>query len=227
MTFAREALPFVLHLLLVAVVLAFAGSRTGAISAAAIALLTLMFFRVPARPENEADGLVVSAACGKVLRVETVEEPLIGPGTYQQVVTFLSVFDVHVQRSPVAGEVVGSYFHPGKKVAAFRDDAGDVNENHLVVLRLDDGRLLGIRQITGLVARRIVSYPKVGDRLRQGELIGLIKFGSRVDLLLPQDFDVSITPGDRVTEGKTLIASFSAVESGPVSNESFEGGIHE
>ena len=123
-----------------------------------------------------------------------------------RVVTFLSVFDVHVQRSPVAGEVVVSRYTPGRKVAAFRPEAGEVNESHLTVLRDSKGNLFGVKQIAGLLARRVVAYQGVGSQVERGQLIGLIKFGSRVDLLVPSSYRIAVQKGDRLKEGKTPVA---------------------
>jgi len=206
MKFSREALPFVLPVLLTAIVIGLFGYPRAAWLTGGLALLVLLFFRIPSRSPNLERECVVSPACGKVLRVDTTEEPLLGPGQFQRIVTFLSVFDVHVQRSPFHGAVAASHFRPGRKVAAFRADAGEVNESHLIVLRLEDGRLMGVRQIAGLVARRVVSYPKVGDSLDRGDLIGLIKFGSRVDLLLPDGFEIIVSKGQRLREGETVVA---------------------
>ena len=120
--------------------------------------------------------------------------------------TFLSVFNVHVQRSPVAGTVVESTFTPGRKVAAFRADAGDVNENHWTVLADDEGRRFGVRQIAGLLARRVVAYKSKDAAVERGELIGLIKFGSRVDLYLPPDYALQVSEGQTLHEGETVVA---------------------
>lgn len=127
-------------------------------------------------------------------------------GNVQRIVTFLSVFNVHVQRAPVGGEVIESRFSPGRKVAAFRAGAGQVNENHLTVLQCQNGDLIGVRQVAGLLARRVVCSLRPGDRVRQGDLIGLIKFGSRVDLMLPDDYEIVVGQGDRLREGETVVA---------------------
>jgi phosphatidylserine decarboxylase len=206
MTFAKEALPFVLPLVIAAVSLAFLRRPGWALLLGGLALLVLLFFRIPGRRVEVADGSVLAPANGRILRIDRA--PLLAKDEedYQRIVIFLSVFNVHVQRAPVAGEVVESRFTPGRKVAAFKANAGEVNENQLTVLRCENGDLVGVRQIAGLVARRVVSYLQLGDQVEQGELMGLIKFGSRVDLMLPDKYEIVAREGDHVREGLTLVA---------------------
>ncbi len=206
MSFAKEALPFVLPPGLAAALLLAAGAPVLALVAAVVALLVLLFFRVPARRSQAGPEEVLAPANGLVTAVERAEDPEVAEGPLQRIVTFLSVFDVHVQRSPVAGEVVATSHRRGRKVAAFRRDAGDVNECFLTVIERPDGRRIGVRQIAGLLARRVVAYGERGRRFDRGELLGIIKFGSRVDLLLPADLEVTVRPGDRLVEGLTAVA---------------------
>lgn len=206
MSFAREALPFVLPPAVAAPLLVAAGAPLLGLAAAIVAVLLLLFFRVPARrPQSDAE-VVLAPANGVVTAVDSVEDPEIAAGPLRRIVTFLSVFDVHVQRAPVAGEVVATSYRRGRKVAAFRRDAGDVNECFLTVIELADGKRVGVRQIAGLLARRVVAYGTRGRRFDRGELLGIIKFGSRVDLLLPADLEVTVRPGDRLVEGLTAVA---------------------
>lgn len=206
MTFAREALPFVAVPLVVAIALAAWGRPAWAVAVAVIAAAVLLFFRVPARPEHPDPDAVLAPANGVVTAVDEVIEPSLGDRPVPRIVTFLSVFDVHVQRAPVSGRVVESRFRAGRKVAAFRKDAGDVNEHHWTVLETAAGRRYGIRQIAGLLARRVVSDAEVGARFERGDRIGLIKFGSRVDLYLPAGSTIEVAAGDRMTEGATVVA---------------------
>lgn len=205
MTFAREAWPFVLPIALVA--LALAGFRLWlpALLVAAVALLVLGFFRIPHRATGGDTDTLLSAADGKVISVDRITVPELGEGSFQRVATFLSVFNIHLQRAPTAGEVVLSQYRPGPKLAAFREAAAH-NESHLTVIRRDDGELVGTRQIAGLLARRIVCYLQPEQRIEIGEPLGLIKFGSRVDLLIPDSFEILVQPGQRVREGLTPIA---------------------
>lgn len=207
MRFAREGWPFVAPLLLLALAL-LALRRPGWAAVAGLAgIAVLLFFRDPPRQFQGDPGIVLAPADGLVTAVETVEDPELGPGRFHRVVTFLSVFDVHVQRVPVGGTVVRSSLTRGRKVAAFRRDAGAVNERHLTVLRRADGDLVGVRQIAGLLARRVVCYLRAGQSVERGAHLGLIKFGSRVDLLVPASYRVLVAKGDRVKNGSTPVAS--------------------
>jgi phosphatidylserine decarboxylase len=112
-----------------------------------------------------------------------------------------------VQKVPAAGEVIASRYARGRKVAAFREDAGEVNEKHLTVIRRSSGDLVGVRQIAGLLARRVVCYLKEGDHVHRGQPMGLIKFSSRVDLLVPETYRILVKKGDRLKNGFTPVAS--------------------
>ncbi|HSK77705.1 MAG TPA: phosphatidylserine decarboxylase [Thermoanaerobaculia bacterium] len=206
MKFAKEGWPFVLPFVFLAGLLFFLGRPGWAVASLVVGLLILLFFRDPKRGYEGEAGVILAPADGLVTRIDTIEDPELGPGRYHRIVTFLSVFDIHVQRVPTAGEVTVSRYARGRKVAAFREDAGDVNEKHLSVIRRGNGDLVGIRQIAGLLARRVVCYLKEGDRVHRGQLMGLIKFGSRVDLLVPESYRVLIKKGDRLKNGATPVA---------------------
>lgn len=206
MRFARESLPFVLPFLLLAGALALLRRPGWAIAALVVGLLVLLFFRDPARRFGGAAETVIAPADGLVTLVDRVEDPEVGPGAYHRVVTFLSVFDVHTQRTPVSGEVVVSRYTQGRKVAAFKRDIDRINQRHLTVIRRPNGDLVGVRQIAGLLARRVVCYLKEGERVERGQSMGLIKFGSRVDLLVPEGYRVLVAKGDRVRNGETAMA---------------------
>ncbi len=207
MTFAREAWPFVLPFALLA--LAALALRRPALAAIAglLAVAVLLFFRIPARPSSPAPGVVLAPANGRITSVGRVTDPEFARGDFHHVVTFLSVFNVHVQRAPVAGEVVATRHRRGRKVAAFRPDAGEVNESRLSVIRTTTGDTLAVEQIAGLLARRVVSYLRQGERVESGELIGLIKFGSRVDLYVPSSYRLLVEAGQTVHEGLTPMAA--------------------
>ena len=211
MTFAKEAWPFVLPFLALAVLAGLAGWWRAAIVLVALALLVLLFFRVPNRSAEADPDIVLAAANGVVTGIDIVSEPEIGAGSFRHIVTFLSVFNVHIQRAPVTGTVVSSRGREGKKVAAFRADAGEVNAGHLTVIRMSDGRLCGVRQLAGLVARRVVCYLEPEDSVTRGQVMGIIKFGSRVDLYLPEDATVLVQEGDRLSEGLTPVARLEAI----------------
>ena len=219
MTFAREAWPFVLPFVVVAAGLFLARLPVWGGIALVVALAVLLFFRDPHRSFEGPPEVVLAPADGVVTGVDIVEDPAVGPGRYHRVVTFLSAFDVHVQRVPVDGEVLSSDLKRGRKVAAFRDDAGEVNESILTVIQVSneaqgsdatqvarENVRIGIRQIAGLMARRVVSYLEAGQPVRRGEHLGVIKFGSRVDLLVPESYEVLVEKGDRLRNGETPAA---------------------
>lgn len=207
MKFAREGWPFVLPFVFAAAVLFFLGYPGYGVAALIIALCVLLFFRDPSRAYQGEVGVVLAPADGLVTRVDTIEDPEMGPGRWHRIVTFLSVFDVHVQKTPAAGQVVVSRYAAGRKVAAFREDAGDINEKHLTVIRRPNGDLVGVRQIAGLLARRVVCYLKEGEQVHRAQAMGLIKFGSRVDLLVPESYRLMARKGDRLKNGATPVAA--------------------
>ena len=206
MRFAPEGWPFVIPWLALALLLWPLGQPRWALVGLFLALVAALFFRDPTRRFDGPSDILVAPADGKILRVEVVESDFAGGRSMQRIVTFLSVFDVHVQRSPIAGEVVETNLRRGAKVAAFRDDAGEVNEQRLTVLRSASGDLVGVVQIAGLLARRVVGYLEQGERVDRGQRLGLIKFGSRVDLIVPAGYIIAVRPGDRVRAGETPMA---------------------
>lgn len=206
MKFAKEAWPFVLPFVVLALGLGWLGHLRWAVAAAGTALLVLLFFRDPRRSFSGPPQQIVAPTDGLVTRIDTVEDPAVGEGRFHRVVTFLSVFDVHVQKVPVSGRVLVSELTPGKKVAAFVEHADRVNENHLTVLELENGDRVGVRQIAGLVARRVVCYLQPQQRVERGDPLGIIKFGSRVDLLVPEGYDILVTEKQRLRNGATAVA---------------------
>lgn len=168
-------------------------------------LWSCAFFRDPDRTPDDADpNLILSPADGRVQKIEVVEEPRFFYGEARRITIFLSVFNVHVQRCPYAGEVVYLEHRPGSFAPAFSHSADD-NESNLLGLHTDRGPL-AIAQITGAIARRIICRCTVGDQLQRGERYGLIKFGSRVDLYLPVDVELTVGEGQTVAGGKTPVA---------------------
>jgi phosphatidylserine decarboxylase len=206
MSFAKEAWPFVLPFAIAAALLFFLSHPRWGIALAVVAFAVLLFFRDPKRTYAGSPGTVLAPADGKVTEISIVEDAEIGPGRYHRVVTFLSVFDVHVQRCPVDGEIVLSQLRRGLKLAAFRPDVGEKNEAHTNVFVRPNGDRVGVRQLAGLLARRVVSYVGAGEKRRRGELLGVIKFGSRVDLFVPESYAVRVRVGERVRNGETAMA---------------------
>ena len=171
-----------------------------------LALASALFFRDPERFAPGREGIVVSPADGRVLAVEEVEAPEeCGMGDCLKVSIFMSILDVHVNRSPVAGEIVGVHYRPGKFFSANLDKASEQNERNLIVLEDTAGRRLAFVQIAGLIARRIVCFVEPGSEVARGERCGLIRFGSRVELFLPSESEIEVIPGRQVRAGETII----------------------
>lgn len=206
MTFAKEAWPFVLPIVVLAGGLFYLQKPAWGWAAVVLAFCVLLFFRDPRRHFNGDAGIVIAAADGLVTRVDVVEDPALGEGRWNRVVTFLSVFDVHVQRAPVEGRVISTELTRGRKVAAFREDADQVNEHQLTILERTNGDRVGVKQIAGLVARRVVCYLKSGDVVERGQLMGVIKFGSRVDVFVPEHYEILVKKGDRLKNGASMVA---------------------
>jgi phosphatidylserine decarboxylase len=213
MRFAREGLPFIAGAAFLAGSTWWFGFARGQPTWLVVlaSLLTLntafvaYFFRDPKREIPQEEGLVVSPADGKILEILEVEEPDVFSGPARRITIFLSVFNVHVQRSPTAGDVVHRDYHSGGYAVAWHPKASDENERASTGISTPEGRLK-VTQIAGLIARRIVTYPKEGDQLARGQHIGLIRFGSRVDLFIPRTWDVRCAPGDVVKGGETVMA---------------------
>jgi phosphatidylserine decarboxylase len=144
----------------------------------------------------------VAPADGRVVRIVEVEDPFVGPAVRLSI--FLSPLDVHVNRAPVAGLVQDVEYVPGGRLAAYREEASELNERCTVMLQGGTARV-AVRQIAGVLARRIVCRVRPGDTLARGERFGLIRFGSRTDLLLPRGSDVRVRVGDRVRGGESLM----------------------
>ena len=171
----------------------------------ALTLFVAYFFRDPERRTPRDPRLVVAPADGRVMSVGPVEGEDFMDGTATRVTIFLSIFDVHVQRAPLDGRVAHYAYRPGRFVAAWSELASRDNERATLGIDTGAGPVL-VRQIAGLVARRIVTYPREGDAVARGDRLGLIRFGSRVDLFLPIDWPVTVAAGDRVRGGETPVA---------------------
>lgn len=164
------------------------------------------FFRDPERLIPQEPGLVISPADGKVVLVDEVWEDKFLGRPAQRVAIFMNVFDTHVNRSPIAGTVVASRHQPGRYQAAYRAAADRVNEQQSTLLESQEGCRVLVVQIAGLLARRIIPYVQPGQRLAKGERLGMICFGSRVDLYLPPDAEILVKKGDRVQAGTSIVA---------------------
>ncbi|MCI5110953.1 MAG: phosphatidylserine decarboxylase [Marivita sp.] len=170
------------------------------------------FFRDPERVTPDAPGLVISPADGVVSLIEPAVPPRelgLPEEALTRVSVFMSVFNCHVNRAPVAGKVEKIAYKPGKFLNASLDKASEDNERNSLVIRMEDDRILTVTQIAGLVARRIVSFTQEGAVLDRGERFGLIRFGSRLDIYLPEGVEPSVKIGQTMIAGETVIADLS------------------
>ncbi len=182
---------------------------------AGITAWIVYFFRDPARVTPMRDGLVISAADGKISSIDKVRPPpelALGPQERVRISTFLSVFDVHIQRAPVSGRIVRSIYIPGAFLNAALDKASEENERRAIVIEMPGGGEIGVVQIAGLVARRIVTFSREGDSLAAGQRYGLIRFGSRVDVFLPPGAQPLVSVGQRAIAGETVFADLKSAE---------------
>jgi len=198
----REGMPFVLIPALIAAAFGIFQIWPLALVFALLAAFMLYFFRDPARNVPAGDELVVSAADGRVTRIEDRDDGKL-------VSVFLSPLDVHINRSPISGVIKTITYTHGKKLPATSNSASLVNERNSLVI---EGKTMTVTctQIAGILARRIVCWPKTGDNLLRGERFGLIKFGSRTDLLMPRSVEVLVRVGDRVKGGETIIGRLTS-----------------
>ncbi|MCC7196227.1 MAG: phosphatidylserine decarboxylase family protein [Gemmatimonadaceae bacterium] len=212
MRFAKEGVPFIAIAVAIAaacVWFAAAGPsplRTGlAAFTLLLALWVAYFFRDPEREGPRGDRIIISPADGRIVHVTEVHEPAFVNGPALRISVFMNVFNVHVNRYPVSGVVRYVHYNPGKFLNAAVEKASLENEQSSVGIESPAGPVL-VRQIAGLVARRIVTYSRVGAAAAQGERFGMIRFGSRLDVFVPPDSKVMVRVGDRVAAGTTVLA---------------------
>jgi phosphatidylserine decarboxylase len=165
----------------------------------------LRFFRDPQRTPPIGEGQILAPADGQVMEVRHHHEPRFLQGKGLRISVFMSIFDVHVNRAPVEADVTWVEHVPGQFLQAFRPEASEINEHNLIGLESPYGRIL-VKQIAGILARRVVCWVEPGQRLQAGERVGLIKFGSRVDLFLPPGAEPAVQVGDRTHAGVTVVA---------------------
>lgn len=189
-------------LFLAAILVGWFAHPAWAIIPALLALFFLWFFRDPERAIPNTPGVIVSPADGKVTDVSSTDE---NGGELRRISIFLSVFDVHVNRSPISGMVSEVRYQRGKFLNAMNPASADQNEQNVVHVS-GEGQTVVFKQIAGLLARRIVFNHKVGDQMRRGQRVGLIKFGSRVDVLIDAAASVEVKVGDRVRGGASVLA---------------------
>lgn len=170
----------------------------------------LYFFRDPDREITPGDNLVLSPADGNVVQIKEIEEEHYIQGTAKQISIFLSPLDVHVNRLPISGELEYLEYHPGVYLVAWDHRASELNERADFGIKHATGTKVFFRQITGFLARRIVYHIEKGDQLTAGERFGMMKFGSRMDILVPADVEVNIKEGDKAVAGETILATINS-----------------
>lgn len=198
----RDGYFYAVPLIAAAVLIGWLTQPLWAVIPCLLAFFFLWFFRDPERAIPQEAGAVVSPGDGKVTDVSTVS---LANQKQTRISIFLSVFNVHVNRSPIAGVIRDVRYQRGKYLNAMNETSAELNEQNIVTVE-GDGHRVVFKQIAGLLARRIVFYPKAGDRLERGQRVGLIKFGSRVDVVLDASARVNVKVGDRVKGGASVLA---------------------
>ena len=201
---APDGYPLIIIFALITILVYVFGKPWIAVLSLAFTLFMVLFFRDPDRIIPVDKGVFVSPADGKVIMIKDVYEKDYLKAESKEISIFMSIFNVHVNRAPCEGNVSLIKHSPGKFLVAHKDAASIENENTVMVLEGKDGKIL-VRQVAGLIARRIVCKVKVGDVLRRGERYGMIKFGSRLDVYLPKETEIKVRLGDKVKAGETVI----------------------
>jgi len=209
MRFDPAGWPFVLGALVIA---ALVWLLTGPILGVPLLLLSgflLFFFRDPERVHNEPASAVISPADGKVMVAGAPTGEATPPGRWQQISIFLSPMNVHVNRIPVSGRVTRVEYHPGRFLPAYKRESGDLNERSEITID-HEGQPIVVRQIVGVLARRVVCRTRKGAEVKAGERFGVMKFGSRMDVFVPLDATLHVRVGDTVVGGVTVIATLTS-----------------
>ncbi len=207
---AREGLPFILAGAVLAALSAFLGWTVSLIFFALLTAFVIYFFRDPDRVPDETGNVVLSPADGRVIKAGPLtgtDNPFGGPCI--EVCIFMSLFDVHVNRAVVSGTITDVKYTSGSFISANLDKASEQNERNRITIRTPDGLILVVVQVAGLVARRIACWVGVNDRIAAGQRFGLIRFGSRLDVYLPEGSRITVSPGRRVKAGKSVIGYLS------------------
>ncbi len=205
---AKEGFPFIIPTACLALLFLSLGFSGAGIFFVCLALFIVFFFRDPSREIPSDESLVISPADGKVVGIKKGVEEADGRKV-TQVSIFLSVFNVHINRTPISGEVTNISYNKGKFMAAFAEKASLLNEQNSVSIK-NKNMTVRVNQIAGLIARRIVCWVEKGQNLEKGERFGLIRFGSRVDIFLPETVDIKVSKGHKVVGGITIIGKNNA-----------------
>ena len=200
---AKEGYIFIVPLAVISVVFWGLGWMIAGFLATGLFVFVTYFFRDPEREIPDTPNAVISPADGKVVEIVTETDPFLDE-PFKRVSIFLNVFNVHINRAPIAGRIEKVRYNPGKFLAAFNHKASLDNEQTAVLFQ-DGGKKILVKQIAGLIARRIICWPKEGDQYESGQRFGLIRFGSRVDIFLPLNARLNVANGDRVAGGTSII----------------------
>ena len=201
----REGYIYIAAALFLAVVLYFGFGAYGAVIPLVLACYFTYFFRNPSRDIPMDEKLIVSPADGTVQDVVELPEDEFIKGPCKKIIIFLSVFNVHVNRSPIAGEIKCQKYVCGRFRPAYKDEVGFENERHMLGIENDKGFRVTVTQIAGILARRIVSWVTLADNMEKGQVYGLIKFGSCTELVVPESVEVLVKKGDKVRGGESVL----------------------
>jgi len=202
---AKEGLPFLIPLVLLTVILGFLGWKVWMFLGILFSLFIAYFFRNPKRKIPNLQNVILSPADGRIIHVGECHEDRFLKEKALKVSIFMSLFDVHLNRTPISGKVVERNHLPGRFLVASVEKSSLLNEQNAMILESEDRFKILLIQIAGFVARRIVCYAKAGDSMRKGEIFGLIRFGSRVDLYLPTVVKPIVRLGQHVKGGESII----------------------
>lgn len=212
MRFAKDGIPVIVAVLFLALIFVTAGWLINNIFslfiyffAVALSIFTLFFFRDPERTVPPGEN-IIAPADGKIISIEPVREDTWLCGSAIQITIFLSLGDVHVNRYPVSGKVEHAAYFPGKYLVAWHPKASKLNERAEFGIKHGSGLRVFYRQITGFIARRIIFHTKEGDIVKAGDRFGIMRFGSRMDILVPEHVELLVKKGDRTVGGETIIA---------------------
>jgi phosphatidylserine decarboxylase len=201
----KEGYPFIIPMALASLLSGLMGWVCMAGVFCGVTLFVIYFFRNPARTPPSSENAIVSPADGRILGVTNLLENRFLHREAVKISIFMSLFDVHVNRSPMSGRVMEMVYQPGKFFAANTDKSSLLNEQNALLLSSRDGFEILFIQIAGIIARRIVCYVQEGNVLKMGQIFGMIRFGSRVDIFLPPSVDIRVQAGDHVRAGETIL----------------------
>ncbi len=201
----KEGLPFIGVAAVLTLIFGLFGWKIPTFLGIILTLFIAYFFRNPERKIPRLQNVILSPADGKIIEVGEAQERRFLSEKTLKVSIFMSLFDVHLNRSPVSGKVLQMKYYPGEFYVADSEKASLRNEQNVVLMETEDPYHLVMVQIAGIVARRIVCYPKPGDLLKRGEIFGMIRFGSRVDLYLPLNVRLAVKVGQKVKAGESII----------------------